>query len=138
MHASKLWIEKWPFEMNPEAASAARPGFFEIVGGVDDVGSGVQHGFKRCGHDRRDVAGGAHLGVLLGRRPHGVSMIAIEQKIGNAVGMHVNQARRNRASRRERVVGRAAGRKDGFHAPVANRKAPVGGSSVTDGDKCGA
>ena len=125
VHATKFRIEERPLEVNAEAARAQRAGLFEIVRRFDDVRRRMQHGFVRRGHHRCDESGPAHLRVVLRGGRDGVAVIPIEQKLADPVGVHVDEARGDRAARRQRVVGRSTSREHALDSAVNHGQTPV-------------
>ena len=122
MHAAELRIEKRTFEVDAQTSRAARLVLFEIVCGVDDLGCHVQHRFEWRRHHAGDKSGRAHARILGRRDRHGIALVAIEEHVGGAVGVDVDQSGCDAAARGKRVIRRTVGGQ--------NR----GDASVFDGD----
>ncbi len=102
--AAELRIEKRALEVNAETPRADRDVLLELMRRLDDLGRCVQHRFPRRRHDGGDEPGRAVRGIGGAGDGDRVSLIAIEQHVGGAVGVDVDQSRRDRAARRQRTI----------------------------------
>ena len=138
MDATKLRVEKRPFEVHAETARAVRLVFLERVRGLDDLGSRVQHRLPRCGHDAGDEAGDADARVLARGDRHGIALISVEEVLAGAVGVNVDQAGCDDAARRKRNAGFAFSRKECVDTTFRDANTPEGRRTVADRDERGA
>ena len=100
MDPPKLRIQERSFEMHAETARPDRCVLFELIGRLDDLRRRVKHRFPRSGHDARNEAGRAIARIRRAGDSDGVALIAVEEILARAVGVNVDQARRDAAARR--------------------------------------
>jgi hypothetical protein len=110
VHAAELRIQKRAFEVYPQTARSAHAVFVDLVRGFDDLVRCVQHRFEWCRHDAGKEAGSAATRVFDRCDRDGVTLIAIEQRVGGAVGMYVDEARGDGCPGRKVDVPRTVGR----------------------------
>jgi hypothetical protein len=135
MNAAKFIIEEWAFEMDAQTSRAERIVFFERVCRFGDFTRGVKHRFPRRRHHRCDESGRSHARVFGGCNRHGITLIAIEEKLAGTIGVDVDQSRRyRRADRKRTVAGTLSGQYLG-DASVLDGDSSEGGCAVTDGDE---
>src|SRR5579863_4693964 len=137
MNAPELGVEEWAFKVHAETASAVGPILLQLVCRLDDLRRGVEHRLPWSGHDARHETGRAGLRVRGAGNCDGVTLISIEEICPGAVRMHVDQARSDRAARRERIVGRAVGCKNAHDPAVFDCQTPERRRSIADRNKGG-
>ncbi len=111
--------------MHAQATSAARQILFQLVRRFDDFARGMQHRFPRRRHDARDESRRALARIFQRSNGDCISLIAIEQELACAVGVNVDESRRDVNPRRNRNVGGAIRRQNFANAAMLDGNARV-------------
>ncbi len=134
--AAELRIEKRPFEMNPEQRAPRTPcsSICCAASTISAAACSIDSNGAVMTPATKPVA--PHARVFAGGDGDGVALIAIEQRVGSAVGVDVDQTGRDGRARGTATVPRSVGGKNGGDAAILDGQASEGRSPVADGDEC--